>query len=361
MSGLADSEWEAARQAAVEATGLLDTVEEQGFEDLVRLATLVCATPVAAVTLVDRERQWFKAHIGFGSRETPRHESLCALAVRSPSRMFVVPDIHADPALPMRPVDAAGRELRFYAGMPLLDNEGHALGTLAVYDHVPRGLDDNQRVGLEALARQAERLLELHRLSGRQRDLLSQGGTVARQLESERAEWQRRHEDLRREASRDALTGLVNRGELERLRRDPAALARLQASHYAMALLDIDHFKQVNDRHGHLLGDQALRAVAEVIASCVRQDDVAGRFGGEEFLLILPGTSLPGACEVAERIRLKVTRLGLPFRLTLSAGISAGDPARDHPEQVFERADQALYRAKALGRNRVVADDDWRG
>jgi diguanylate cyclase (GGDEF)-like protein len=361
VSGLPDREWEAARQAAVEATGLLDTADEQGFNDLVRLATLVCNAPVATFTLIDRQRQWFKARHGMASRETPRRESLCALAIRAPSRMLVVRDIHADAELAMRPVDADGTPLRFYAGMPLVDAEGHALGALAVYDHAPRELDAAEQEGLEALARQAERLLELHRLGSRQRDLLSQGGNVARQLEYERAEWQRRHDDLRREASRDALTGLVNRAELERLRKDPAALARLQASHYAIAVIDIDHFKQVNDRHGHLLGDQALRAVAGVITSCVRQEDVAGRYGGEEFLLILPGTSLPGACEVAERIRVAVGRLGLPFRLTVSVGVAAGDPARDHPESVFERADQALYRAKALGRDRVVVADDRRG
>ena len=125
-------------------------------------------------------------------------------------------------------------------------------------------------------------------------------------------------------------------------------------------LLDIDHFKQVNDRHGHLLGDNALRQAAAAVAAAIRADDVAVRFGGEEFLVVLPSTSLASAAEIAERIRQSVALLALPFTLTLSAGVAAGDPSRDLPEEVFQRADQALYRAKAGGRDRVVVDDTER-
>jgi diguanylate cyclase (GGDEF)-like protein len=347
------------RQAALDATGLLDTAPDQGFDDIVRLAALACAAPVATFTLVDRQRQWFKARIGMGVVETPRDESLCALAIRSPSRMLLVRDIASDPELRMRPRDAGGRPLNFYAGIPLIDGEGHALGALGIYDHLPRDLDAGQQGALEALARLGERLVELHRLSGRQHDLLSRGSLLARRLASERDEWQRRHEDLRREASRDPLTGLVNRGTLQRLREDPVAMARLEAAPYTLALIDIDHFKQVNDRHGHLLGDQALRAVAAAITACTRQGDIAARFGGEEFLLILPNTSLAGAFEVAERIREAVLDVGLPFLLSVSIGIALANPGRDSPEQAFERADQALYRAKSSGRNRVCADETW--
>jgi diguanylate cyclase (GGDEF)-like protein len=93
---------------------------------------------------------------------------------------------------------------------------------------------------------------------------------------------------------------------------------------------------------------------------CLREADLAVRYGGEEFLLLLPGTPLPGAFEVAERIRESVAALALPFALTVSAGVSARSSSEDTPEQVFERADQALYRAKSGGRNRSVADDSLR-
>lgn len=345
------------RQAAVDATGLLDTPDEQAYDDIVQLACLVCAAPVATFTLVDHERQWFKARVGVGVRETPRSDSLCAIAIRTPECLLVVPDVTADRALKMRPKDAEGRPLRFYAGMPLRDWKGHALGTLCVLDHAPRDLSDAQRAGLQALTRQVQRLLELRRLARRQRELLLQRTDRVQRLEHQRETWQRRHDDLKREASRDPLTGLLNRRALERLRTDPRAMRRLEASGYSLVVVDIDHFKQVNDRHGHLLGDQALRIVAEVLASCMRHGDLGVRYGGEEFLLVLPGTPLSGAFEVAERIREAVASTTLPFALTVSIGVAAGNPQRDTPERVFERADQALYRAKAGGRNRVVADD----
>ncbi len=348
---------ESLRQAAVEASGLLDTPEEQAYDDLVALACLVCDAPAATLTLVDRDRQWFKARVGIGAHETPRSESLCALAIRSPERMLVVADVTADPSLPMRPRDASGALLRFYAGMPLRDWKGQALGALCVLDHAPRDLDPAQREGLLALTRQAQRLLELRRLTRRQRELLRQRTDHVQRLEDQREVWQRRHDDLKREASRDPLTGLLNRRALERLRKDSKALRRLEAAGYSMVVLDIDHFKQINDRHGHLLGDQALRLVAQAVLDGVRDGDLAVRYGGEEFLLLLPGTPLPGAFEVADRIREAIAAMPLPFALTVSAGVATGNPQDDTPERVFERADQALYRAKSSGRNRTVADD----
>jgi diguanylate cyclase (GGDEF)-like protein len=124
-----------------------------------------------------------------------------------------------------------------------------------------------------------------------------------------------------------------------------------------LAVLDIDHFKQINDRHGHLFGDRALCAVADAISRAVRSTDVAVRYGGEEFLVVLPNTRLDAASEIAERIRQQVKALPLPVPITVSVGIADGDASRDQPEAVFERADQALYRAKNSGRDRVIADD----
>jgi diguanylate cyclase (GGDEF)-like protein len=274
--------------------------------------------------------------------------------------MLLVRDLHADPRIRVPPVDRGGRALRFYAGMPLLDPDGHALGTLCVLDHAPRTLDETQQLGLRALARQTQHLLELRRHGLQQREWLQSRTETAQRLEHERAELQRRHDDLKREASHDPLTGLLNRSALEKLRANPEAMERLNAKGYALAVVDIDHFKQVNDRHGHLLGDQALRAVAQVVAARIRQGDLAVRYGGEEFLVVLPVTPLSAAFEIAERIRVEVERVALPFALSVSIGVAAGDPQRDTPEQVFDRADQALYRAKAAGRNRVFVEETQR-
>lgn len=348
---------EAQRQAALDSYDIVDSDFEEAYDDIVRLARALCDAPVATVTLIDRDRQWFKASIGMPVRETPRSESVCDVAIRTPGTMLEVPDLLEDARTPMRPVDAEGNPLRFYAGMPLRSPDGKALGTVCVLDNVPRTLTPAQRENLRALARQTQHLLELRRHTLQQSHILLLRMQDAERLEHARADLQRRHDDLKRVATHDPLTGLLNRAALQQLRSRPEAMEKLQASGYALGVIDIDHFKQVNDRHGHLIGDEALRAVADIIAASIRKDDIAVRYGGEEFLVVLLDTALSTAFEVAERIRHGVGRAPLPFSISVSVGLAAGNPATDTPEQVFERADQALYRAKAAGRNRVIADD----
>ncbi|MGH8031722.1 MAG: diguanylate cyclase [Luteimonas sp.] len=355
-----DAKAETQRQAALDSYGILDTAPEQAFDDIVQLARVVCDVPVATVALIDRDRQWFMASDGLAMTQTPRSEAICGVAIdgqHDPRDLFEVRDVLADARIAARPIDADGRSLRFYAGMPLLSRNGYAIGMVCVLDHLPRTLDERQRQALRALARQTQHLLELRRHVRQQGALLRQRTAAAQQFENERADLQRRHDDLKYEVRHDPLTGLLNRHALEKLRTSPEALQRLGTEAYALALIDIDHFKQINDRHGHLLGDRALRAAARAISNGIRQDDLAARYGGEEFLLVLPSTGLPGARDVAERIRVAMTQLALPFSLTVSIGIAAGVPRRDAPEKVFKRADQALYRAKSGGRNCVVADE----
>ena len=336
---------------------ILDTPAERAFDDIVQLACMVCDVPVAGVSFFEGDRQWFKARRGLAASELLRSNSVCELAVRRDAGVLVVHDILDDAETPMRPKDAEGRQLRFYAGLPLNNPEGVTLGALCVLDHMPRSLTEAQLAALEALARQTQYLLELRKFGRIQGELLLQRTQAAKRLESERADLQRRHDDLQREANHDPLTGLLNRGALERLRANPQSMQRLSAANYALAVIDIDHFKQINDQHGHLLGDKALRAVAQVMAGSIRGGDIAVRYGGEEFLLVLPATPLDSAFEVAERIRVAIEGEPLPFPVTVSIGVAAGMPGQDEPEQVFERADQALYRAKSGGRNRVMADD----
>jgi diguanylate cyclase (GGDEF)-like protein len=309
------------------------------------------------VSLVDRDRQWFKASVGLGARQAPRSEAVCDVTIRDPSRVLVVGDLSRDPRFSHVDLHSGDARLRFYAGAPLLSADGQALGTVAVMDVRPRRLSAEQVDGLAALARQAARLLELRVALLEQQRLAAERDALARTMHDRQQDLQQRHDRMAHAATHDALTGLLNRTALEELRRGGDARQRLDAGAYVLAVLDIDNFKQVNDRHGHLLGDRALQAVAQAIESVVRQDDVAVRFGGEEFLLILPGTRLDGAMEVAERIRRAVEQVALPFALTVSIGLAPGNPELDDPEAVFARADQALYRAKAAGRNRIVADD----
>lgn len=346
---------EAERQAALDRYAIVDTAPEQAFDDIVRLAAMLCDTPAAAISFIDRDRLWFKARLGIDQPQLERARSLCGHAIDAPHDTLVVQDLAQQPGY-ARARRLRGKRPRFYAGVPLLSPEGHALGVVSVGDVVPRTLTTRQLEGLRLLTRQTQHLLELRRLLREQGRLLDERTAYARRAEDAREDLQRRHDDLEYAATHDALTGLLNRAGLERLRAQREAQHRLATQPYVLVVLDIDHFKQINDRHGHLFGDRALCAVADAISRSVRSTDVTARFGGEEFLVVLPDTRLDGGAELAERIRLQVQALGLPVPVTVSLGIADGGP-QDTPEAVFERADQALYRAKKAGRNRVVADD----
>jgi GAF domain-containing protein len=153
---------EPARMEALRQYGVLDTLPEQAFDDLTLLAAHICQTPVALISLVDTERQWFKSRIGWDASETPRDMAFCAHAIVAPGSL-VVPDALADERFAHNPLVLAEPHIRFYAGAPLRAPDGHALGTLCVIDHVPRVFTKEQRAALEALSRQVMAQLELRR------------------------------------------------------------------------------------------------------------------------------------------------------------------------------------------------------
>ncbi len=156
----------------------------------------------------------------------------------------------------------------------------------------------------------------------------------------------------------DPLTGVKNRRTMEDSLVRAIELARRQGTELSVLLLDIDHFKRINDEHGHLYGDQALKAVAQCVEQTIRDSDALFRYGGEEFVVLLSGTDLAGSRKLAERIRHNIEQLRpLPeteAQVTISIGITMLQP-EDDIDRLLKRADSALYRAKNEGRNRVVA------
>lgn len=153
---------EAARLKALHAYHILDTDPEQVFDDLTLLASQVCGTPIALITLVDENRQWFKSRIGIDVQETERSISFCAHVIQQQG-LFVVPDTMTDGRFRNNPMVVNDPHIRFYAGAPLLTRDGDPLGTICVVDSRPRTLTDGQRAALNALRRQAETQLELRR------------------------------------------------------------------------------------------------------------------------------------------------------------------------------------------------------
>lgn len=171
---------------------------------------------------------------------------------------------------------------------------------------------------------------------------------------------------LRRDGLTDALTGVANRRFFERRLQEEISLWRRHGASLSCLLVDIDHFKQINDRYGHLVGDQMLQRVAQTLSMGLRSSDVLARYGGEEFALLLPATDGRQAGEIAERLRGAIEGAVAPpgssAPLTVSIGLARLDNAqreslRESPGPwLLQHADQALYRAKAQGRNRVVGD-----
>jgi len=145
---------------------VLDTVPEGVFDDLTELAALVCEAPIALISLVDEDRQWFKSKVGLSLEETPRDISFCTHAIMQ-DELFIVPDATKDPRFRHNPLVVDEPRIRFYAGMPLITRDGYTLGTLCINDRVPRELTLSQQQALRILARHIVRHLELRRTSAR--------------------------------------------------------------------------------------------------------------------------------------------------------------------------------------------------
>ena len=153
---------ERARLESLQSYRILDTDPEQAFDDIVLLASHICGTPISLISLVDENRQWFKARVGTSLTETSRSISFCSQAIRG-TEMLVIPDATQDERFRDNPLVTGDPHFRFYAGAPLITREGHALGTLCLVDHVPRRFTEEQAHALDALRRQAEAQLELRR------------------------------------------------------------------------------------------------------------------------------------------------------------------------------------------------------
>lgn len=335
---------EEARLAVLASYCILDTLPDKAFDDITELAALICDTPIAVINFVDRHRQWFKSERGLGVRETQLDISICAHVILQ-SELFVVPDTREDPRFACNPLVTGVPYLRFYAGALLKSPEGFPLGTLCVLDHKPRELTEKQRIALTALANQVMNNLELIRIQQAQ-------ATLIQQLQSAQKE-------LIHLASTDPLTGLYNRRAFEeRLSQEQALIQRDNAPAVLM-LMDLDHFKTINDDFGHEAGDLVIEQFSRVCKSVFRQSDVIGRWGGEEFVVLLSGTTETDAQQAAERLHQSLRQTPMmhdehpPLFITVSIGLCS--LSKDcELEDALRLADELLYKAKDSGRNCTV-------
>jgi len=174
-------------------------------------------------------------------------------------------------------------------------------------------------------------------------------------------QWRQREQEVRRLSATDPLTGVANRRQIMELLDKEVSRTRRHGPPLSLIMLDLDHFKQINDRYGHQIGDRVLQASAAVLRDTIRQCDVAGRYGGEEFVIMLPDTGIDGAAQVAERCRKCIAETtvlvggGSSFSISASLGVSSNEGRLDiDAEELIREADVALYLAKNQGRNRVM-------
>lgn len=257
------------------------------------------------------------------------------------SALLAVPDAAAEPLLAQHAMVAGAPHIRFYAVCPIYNAHKTLVGSISLVDYKPRAFSENDQLALLDLAGMIER--ELH----------------VRSLHAVRQALEKKNKNLRRKSLIDPLIGSWNRGAIMRILSIEAVRCDKLGVPLAVIVLDLDLFKRINDTYGHPAGDAVLVRVTNRLRSCIRPLESLGRYGGEEFLAVLPGTSQAVALSIAERMRQAVAAEPEPIGdmlvpLTISAGVCATDlfPAAS-TDELISRADKALYVAKDGGRNCV--------
>jgi diguanylate cyclase (GGDEF)-like protein len=300
---------EPARLAALHGLGILDTPPEERFERITRLARRLFDVPIALVSLVDSNRQWFKSHPGFDLEETPRDVSFCGHTILG-DEIFEIPDATADERFHDNPMVTQASGIRFYVGCPLKAPDGSKIGALCLMDRHPRSLGPADRALLCDLADMASQELATLRL-----------------------------------ATTDDLTGLSNRRGFTALAQQALAMCQRAGQPACLLFFDIDGLKTVNDRFGHAAGDELIRGFAAVLLEVFRHSDVVARLGGDEFAVLMT-YSAQAAEPVQQRLAQAVEQHNALRPADRPIGFSAGSVAI--PPESRRSVDEWLQEADAL-------------
>jgi diguanylate cyclase (GGDEF)-like protein len=326
------------RRLAIACYNILDSAAERDFDNLTVLAAEVFGASFAAISFIDRARQWFKAEKGLGIAETPIEQSFCAHALESPD-IFLVKDASLDPTFGTNPLVTGHPHIRFYAGMRVLANDGTPIAAICAMDPMPRpgGLTEAQRMTLQILASQVESLLELRHALIQQKQQVALQRTLSRQL--------------RHMSNHDELTGLPRRN-LFREKLDVALeQARQSGRRAAVMTVDVDHFKQINDSFGHDVGDSLLCAFAKRFRAVTRKTDTVARLGGDEFGLVIPDIGDDDDLKImlhslGERLHKPFKHNGRVIDCEASIGVAIYPDHATSADDLIKCSDLALAAAK---------------
>ena len=300
---------------------ILDTRPEERFDRITRLVRRVFNVPIALVSLVDKDRQWFKSRDGLAAEETSRDVSFCGHAINDDA-VFVVSNAQEDIRFCDNPLVVSEPKIRFYAGYPLSDGSGARLGTLCIIDREAREFSNDERELLAEFGKMVETEL------------------VSLTL-----------------ATIDELTRISNRRGFRDIAENALAICRRERRPATLVLFDLDDFKRINDTFGHSEGDQALMTFANCLLKTFRDSDVVARLGGDEFSVLFTGGTETHLNDMLDRfqenLETRSAELGAKSKIAFSAGVVAYDPS-EHAgvEDLLGDADRSLYdqkRNKKLG------------
>jgi diguanylate cyclase (GGDEF)-like protein len=307
------------RLATLKSLDVLDTPPEERFDRVTRMARRMFGVPVALVSLIDENRQWFKSRAGLDATETPRNISFCGHAILGDD-ILLIPNALDDERFADNPLVTGAPNIRFYAGCPLRAANGDKLGTLCLLDTQQRDFDHDDKEALHDLASM---------------------------VENELAAFQT--------ATTDDLTRISNRRGFLQLARYGLNFCVRHHQPAALAFIDLDRFKPINDRYGHAEGDRALAAFADVMRSSFRSTDLCARLGGDEFVVLLTGANKAEAEVVIQKFCLQLQDYNVSvnrgYDLMFSYGVEEFQPTA--PQEVEARlaaGDAHMYAIKAAKR-----------
>ncbi|YAG16660.1 GGDEF domain-containing protein [Nostoc sp. DSM 114161] len=328
---------EAERLKALEDYNILDTLPEQGFDDLTALAAYICKTPIALISLIDSDRQWIKSKVGLKVREIPRDWAFCSYTILQPQKILIVANASKDDRFANNPLVKNHPKIRFYAGVPLVTPNGFAVGTLCVIDMIERRLNDQQLDALYRLSRQAIAQMELIREIHNRKQAEIEG----RQL-----------------SLTDELTGLHNRRGFFLLAEQQLKIARRMKLLCWVIFIDLDGLKQINDTLGHDVGDALIIDAGRLLKQSFRKSDIVARLGGDEFIVFI-SSYFKEAENIQTHLQTNIANFNQQqnrsYEISMSMGIQRYSPETNMSlEQLVARSDELMYAHKRLKRQSVL-------
>ena len=302
------------RLATLRGLQILDTEPEERFDRLTRMAKRMFQVPIALVSFVDDNRQWFKSCIGITAKETSREISFCGHAINA-DKVFIIPDALKDKRFADNPLVVNEPYIRFYVGCPIIVNN-YRLGTLCIIDHSARTFDDDDIELIKDLASMVENELKALQL-----------------------------------ATIDELTGISNRRGFIQLAQHSLNLCLREENDVVLIFIDLDNFKPINDEFGHAEGDLALVAFAKLIKNTFRSSDVFARLGGDEFVILLSNTSQSQGEKITAKLNKSLTeynqKTNRGYTLSFSFGIKAFNRQKHQTiEELLADGDSLMYQLK---------------